>query len=71
MKNLAPYGYTPAKQMHDIWKHKTRPINFTLVVDDFGVTYTNKADALHLINALEKATRSRQIERDQNTLKST
>ena len=29
------------------------PITFTLVVDDFGVKYTGKHTALHLINALK------------------
>jgi hypothetical protein len=52
-KNLAPFGYAPAKRTHGLWFHKTRNISFTLVVDDFGVKYVDKADALHLINALE------------------
>jgi hypothetical protein len=52
-KNLAEFGYAPAKRTHGLWFHKTRNISFTLVVDDFGVKYVDKADALHLINALE------------------
>ncbi len=37
-----------------MWQHDTRPICFTLVVDDFGVKYVNKADAEHLLNAIQK-----------------
>jgi hypothetical protein len=34
---LAPFGYYPAWHTPGIWLHKTRPISFTLVVDDFAV----------------------------------
>ena len=37
-----------------LYKHKTRNIQFTLVVDDFAVKYTNKTDADLLISVLEK-----------------
>lgn len=37
-----------------LWKHRWRPIAFALVVDDFGVEYTNTADATHLITALKQ-----------------
>ena len=33
---------------------RKRNITFTLVVDDFGVKYVAKADALHLIDALKQ-----------------
>jgi hypothetical protein len=33
--------------------HKARDIKFTLVVDDFGVKYTNEADIEHLKIALQ------------------
>ena len=35
-----------------LWQHKTLPIIFTLVVDNFGVEYVGKENAEHLINAL-------------------
>jgi hypothetical protein len=35
--------------MPGLWKHKTRPISFTLVVDDFGVKHVEKEDVNHLI----------------------
>jgi hypothetical protein len=34
---LAPFGYYPARHTPGLWLHKTRPISFTLVVDDFTV----------------------------------
>ena len=34
-------------------KHKARPIQFTLVVDDFGVKYVDKENAKHLLGILK------------------
>jgi hypothetical protein len=34
---LAPFGYYPAQHTPGLWLHKTRPISFTLIVDDFAV----------------------------------
>jgi hypothetical protein len=34
---LAPFGYYPARHTPGLWLHKTRPIAFSLVVDDFAV----------------------------------
>ena len=36
-----------------MWKHVSRPIAFTLVVDDFGVKYEGKEYVEHLLVALE------------------
>ena len=33
-KHLAKHGYYPTKRTPGLWKHRTRPISFTLVVDD-------------------------------------
>jgi hypothetical protein len=49
---LAPFGYYPALHTPGLWLHKTRPISFTLVVDDFAVKYVGKQHAEHLRNAL-------------------
>jgi hypothetical protein len=49
---LAPFGYYPARHTPGLWLHKTRPISFTLVVDDFTVKYVRKQHAEHLQNAL-------------------
>jgi hypothetical protein len=49
---LAPFGYYLAHHTSGLWLHKTRPILFTLVVDDFAVKYVGKQHAEHLRNAL-------------------
>ena len=36
-----------------VFKHKTRNIQFALIVDDFGVKYTNIDDAMFLIHVLQ------------------
>jgi hypothetical protein len=52
-KFLAPHGYTPVPITPGLWKYKDRPTTFTLVVNDFGVKYTNQDDADHLMNTLK------------------
>jgi hypothetical protein len=49
---LAPFGYYPARHTPGLWLHKTRPISFTLIVDDFAVKYVGRQHAEHLRNAL-------------------
>jgi hypothetical protein len=49
---VAPFGYYPARHTPGLWLHNTRPISFTLIVDDFAVTYVGKQHAEHLRNAL-------------------
>jgi hypothetical protein len=49
---LAPFGYYPACHTPGLWMHKTWPITFSLIVDDFSVTHEGKQHADHLINAL-------------------
>jgi hypothetical protein len=34
---LAPHGYRPCKHTHGLWWHDTKPVTFTLVVDDLGI----------------------------------
>lgn len=51
-ERLAPHGYYECEHTPGLWRHETRPIAFTLVVDDFGIKYTNKADAEHLYNCI-------------------
>jgi hypothetical protein len=50
--HLAPFGYYPARHTPGLWLHKTRPISFTLVVDDFAAKYVGKQNAEHLRSAL-------------------
>ncbi len=34
-------------------KHHSQPIQFMLVIDDFGIKYANKRDAEHILHALK------------------
>jgi hypothetical protein len=52
-KHLAPYGYVPTKSTPSLWKHHTNQIAFSLVVNNFGIKYTNIANANNLIKALK------------------
>jgi hypothetical protein len=54
MKRLAPHGYHSVEHTHGLWRHETRPVTFTLVVDDFGVKYLGREHANHLLNTLKK-----------------
>ena len=49
---LKPHGYIPVPFTPGLWRHTSRPISFTLVVDDFGVKYTCRKDAEHLMDSL-------------------
>ena len=53
-KRLNKQGYYQSKLVPGLWKHKTRDIQFTLVVDDFGVKYTRREDAEHLLKTIEQ-----------------
>ena len=51
-ERLLEYGYYELPHTPGLFTHKTRPIWFTLVVDDFGIKYIGKEHADHLIGAL-------------------
>jgi hypothetical protein len=53
-KRLNKHGYWQSKLVPGLWKHDTRPIQFTLVVDNFGVKYTRKEDVEHLKSVIEQ-----------------
>ena len=53
VKQLEPYGYHPSRKTPGLWKHNSLPINFTLVVNYFGVKYLEKEHALQLKSTLE------------------
>jgi hypothetical protein len=50
----APFGYYPAHHTPVLWLNKTRPISFSLIVDDFAVKYVGNQHADHIRNALVK-----------------
>jgi len=53
-KRLEEHGYYQSDHTPGFWKHKWRPICFSLVVDDFGVKYVGEEHAHHLINVLKE-----------------
>jgi hypothetical protein len=53
-QRLNAEGYFQSRITPGLWKHKTRNIQFVLVVDDFGIKYIKQQDLDHLINALKK-----------------
>jgi hypothetical protein len=52
--HLAQHGYTLCKNTPCLFRHVSRPVSFTLVVDDFGVAYKTREDAEHLATTLRK-----------------
>jgi hypothetical protein len=48
VRNLSTHGYAHCTHTPGLWSQSTRHITFYLVVDDFGIKYTNKNDAIHL-----------------------
>jgi hypothetical protein len=57
-KRLNDYGYYQSDFTNGLWMHKTRPIQFALCVDDFGVKYINDDNVEHLKGALTGCSRS-------------
>ena len=53
-KRLAYYGYFERPHTPGLWKHFSRPTQFTLVVDDFGIKYVGQENLDHLLMALRK-----------------
>eukprot|EP00804_Cyclotella_cryptica_P022726 CCRYP_012523-RA/>CCRYP_012523-RA protein AED:0.38 eAED:0.38 QI:0/0/0/1/0/0/2/0/220 len=47
-KRLNAHGYFQSKLVPSLWRHKQRPIQFSLMVDDFGIKYTGREHAEHL-----------------------
>ncbi len=49
-KCLNKHRYFQNKAVPGLWTHDSRPISFTLVVDDFDIKYIGKEHVLHLLN---------------------
>ena len=54
LERLTAADFYPAPNAPGLFLHKTRPISFTLCVDDFGIKYTNKDDIDFLITTIQK-----------------
>ncbi len=52
-RKLAPFGYHESENTPGLWYHESRPIMFTLVVDNFGVKYICQKDVQHLIVSIK------------------
>jgi hypothetical protein len=59
-KHLADNDYHPVAHTAGLFKHKTRPVTFSLCVDDFGVKYVGKENAQHLEQVLRQNIESQQ-----------
>ena len=53
-RRLNKHGYRQSKLVTVLWKHDWRPVQFTLVVNDFGVKYVGKEHALHLKQVIKE-----------------
>ncbi len=53
-RKLALFEYFNHVSTPGLWYHETRPISFTLVVNDFGVKYVNQNNIDHLITLIKK-----------------
>jgi hypothetical protein len=51
---LAPHGYAPVPITPGLWRHDKSDLSFTLVVDDFGVKYTNPQDVKNFMSTLNE-----------------
>lgn len=51
---LEKEGYYEATTTPGLWRHRWRPIQFCLIVDDFGVEYVGREHADHLTSVLKK-----------------
>jgi hypothetical protein len=49
-KRLNKNGYFQSKFVPALWDHRTCPISFTLVVDDFGIKYVGNYDSTFQLN---------------------
>ena len=53
-KWLNKHRYRQSKLVPGLWRHDTRPVQFILVVDNFGVKYVGEEHANHLKRVLEE-----------------
>ena len=51
--HLAKFGHYECKFTPGLFSHETRPIHFSLIVDDFGVKWVHRKDFDHLLHSLE------------------
>jgi hypothetical protein len=68
VKHLSEHGYHAAKDTPCLFLHDTRPVAFSLVVDDFGIKYEGRENAEHLLQTLRLLYKIRHDEEGQKYL---
>ena len=53
-ERLEKHGYHQSKIVPGLWTHESRPMTFTLVVDDFAIKVMSAEDKKHIIDVLRK-----------------
>ena len=53
-ERLKKHGYHQSQTTPGLWKRDTRPISFSLLVDNFGVKYVGEENAQHLLDTVQK-----------------
>eukprot|EP00804_Cyclotella_cryptica_P015404 CCRYP_008022-RA/>CCRYP_008022-RA protein AED:0.38 eAED:0.38 QI:0/-1/0/1/-1/1/1/0/222 len=53
-QRLEMHGYYQCATTPGLWRHKWRPVLFVLIVDDFGIQYSDRRHAEHLLQALQQ-----------------
>ena len=56
-EKLQPHGYYGVAHTPGLWRHVTQPVQFSLVMDDFGVKYVGKGNVQHLCNRFNQIRR--------------
>ncbi len=51
-EHLQKHGYRQSQTTPGLWKQDTRPISFSLVINNFGVKYVGKENAQHLLDTM-------------------
>ena len=53
-ERLGKEGYEQSQFTPGLWSHKWRPVQFSLMVDDFRLKYIGKEHAEHLVRIIQK-----------------
>ena len=51
--HLSKFGYNPEPITPGLWRHQTHPLQFSLLVNDFGIKYERQEDITNLLNSLK------------------
>ena len=53
-QHLTQHGYHQTQHTHGLYRHETRNISFNLVVENFGIKYTDRVNIDYLLNTIWK-----------------